>query len=65
MGEGGLGVPQRTPGKSDKWYFGSGGYALSQHHIQSIELDVQQEEVTYRVYFNDDFHYPLSFAIKD
>ncbi len=37
VGEGGLGVPQRTP-KSDRWYFQEPGVTMSQHHIQLLEF---------------------------
>ncbi|MFZ8933702.1 MAG: metallophosphoesterase family protein [Bacteriovoracaceae bacterium] len=33
LGEGGLGVKQRDPKRSNKWYFQSPGYAYSMHHI--------------------------------
>jgi len=62
VGEGGLGVKQRSAGKSYKWYF-DGGYAKSQHHIQSIELDAVNNKMTYQVYFDGQFRYPLIFNL--
>ena len=63
VGEGGLGVRQRNAGKSYKWYF-DGGYAISQHHIQSIEVDAALGQMTYQVYFDGRFRYPLTFKLS-
>lgn len=41
VGEGGLGVPQRTP-KYDRWYLQPPGMAASAHHVQKIELTPDQ-----------------------
>ena len=62
VGEGGLGVGQRNAGKNYKWYF-DGGYAFSQHHIQSIELDAKAKKMQYQVFFDGDFHYPIIFNL--
>lgn len=62
VGEGGLGVKQRNAGKSYKWYF-DGGYAISQHHVQSIEVDALNKTMTYQVYFDGRFRYPLNFSL--
>lgn len=37
IGEGGLGVPQRTP-DPERWYFKNGGHASSHHHIWLLEF---------------------------
>ena len=62
VGEGGLGVSQRNAGKSYKWYF-DGGYAFSQHHVQSIEIDVEAKKMTYQVYFDGNYNYPIHFNL--
>ena len=62
VGEGGLGVRQRNAGKSYQWYF-DGGYAMSQHHIQSIEIDAEKKQMMYQVFFDGKFHFPLTFKI--
>ena len=47
LGEGGLGVPQRSPDTS-RWYLQPPGVALSAHHVQ--RFDVGAERVVYRAY---------------
>jgi len=37
IGEGGLGVPQRTP-DSKRWYFKNGGHASSNHHVWMLKF---------------------------
>ena len=60
VGEGGLGVEQRTP-KGGKWYF-EGGYTKSQHHIQSIAIE--KSKLTYEVYYNNKFNHKLEIPAK-
>jgi hypothetical protein len=65
VGEGGLGVPQRNPSQADQWYFNNGGYAISQHHIQSLEVNVTDSvasSLSYQVYF--DKQYQKAITIK-
>lgn len=37
LGEGGLGVPQRTP-KSERWYLQAPGFAASAHHVWRLTI---------------------------
>lgn len=46
IGEGGLGVLQRTP-KLDRWFLQSPGKAGQGHHVQLLTFD--REKLTYRV----------------
>ncbi len=46
VGEGGLGVSQRTP-ESDRWYLQSPGFTTSAHHVQV--LSVSPMELVYEV----------------
>lgn len=62
VGEGGLGVSQRTPQKQDEWYFQGSGYAKAQHHIQSLTINSSQNTMTYEVFYNNQFHHPLNFT---
>jgi hypothetical protein len=51
VGEGGLGVAQRTP-EPDRWYLsGPNAFAASQHHV--ILLDVGRTELVYRAFAPD------------
>ena len=62
VGEGGLGVPQRQASKKDEWYFKDGGYAMSAHHIQSIEISGGDAlKMTYQVYYGGKFRHKLTF----
>lgn len=45
LGEGGLGVPQRTP-DLDRWYLQPPGMAMSAHHVQVIH--VRRDNISYR-----------------
>jgi len=38
VGEGGLGVPLRSPVHGEKWYFQTPGYVDAVHHIQLLEV---------------------------
>ena len=40
VGEGGLGVPQRTP-IEDRWYLQPPGMAVSAHHVQKLEFTAE------------------------
>jgi hypothetical protein len=64
VGEGGLGVPQRDPSQADAWYFANGGYAISQHHIQSLEVTVTGDlpsKLKYQVFFDGKYQKEISF----
>ncbi len=41
LGEGGLGVPQRTP-KADRWFLQPPGMAQSGHHVQRLRFTAEQ-----------------------
>ena len=47
IGEGGLGVKQRTAGNRGQWYFKKPGYATSSHHF--IKLNVSEENLKVQV----------------
>jgi hypothetical protein len=40
IGEGGMGVPQRTP-DPERWYFLNGGHASSNHHVWKLTFQPQ------------------------
>lgn len=70
VGEGGLGVDQRTPERADEWYFDSnfGGYALSQHHVQSLSVTstgAGPSMLTYEVYYDNSFRHKIELMSKD
>ena len=44
LGEGGLGVKQRTP-KFHRWYLNQGGLAASKHHFMAAHIDPDELEV--------------------
>lgn len=44
LGEGGLGVPQRTPDRS-RWYLEPPGMAMSSHHVQLLQ--VYRDKIVY------------------
>lgn len=47
IGDGGLGVPQRTP-DTDRWYLQEPGFATSAHHVHVFEFG--REEIHVRAY---------------
>lgn len=51
VGEGGLGVKQRSPSKKDAWYFQSPGYAVSAHH--AMKLRVTPDKLYFSVHLED------------
>ncbi|MBW3539128.1 MAG: hypothetical protein KY476_02560 [Planctomycetes bacterium] len=51
VGEGGLGVSQRTPKIEERWWLQSPGKAGKGHHV--IVLDFQPEQLDYRVVLLD------------
>lgn len=62
VGEGGLGVPQRTPKQRSKWYFDDDGYAMSKHHIQSISVEPQSQQFIYEVFYDGDFRKRITLS---
>lgn len=77
VGEGGLGVSQRTPrndaGVMDLFGFNpfaaaTGGYKSSQHHVQSLGITsngAQPSVLTYQVYYNDTYNHTIELPSKD
>lgn len=51
VGEGGLGVSQRTPKRKNEWYFQAPGYALSAYHV--MKLSVTPNQMTLDVVLGD------------
>ena len=68
VGEGGLGVDQRSADRKKEWYFENGGYAKSQHHVQSIELiadDNGPKDLVYQVYYDNSFRHRIKMSLAD
>ena len=75
VGEGGLGVTQRTPRTDDQiidllgfnpFAAVSGGYKSSQHHVQSLAISGAKPSVlTYKVYYNDTYNHIIELPSKD
>ena len=51
VGEGGLGVKQRSPRNQDAWYLQDPGYAISAYHFQ--KLKIENNEMEYQVILMD------------
>ncbi|SMF28446.1 purple acid phosphatase family protein [Pseudobacteriovorax antillogorgiicola] len=66
VGEGGLGVAQRGASQSGQWYF-EGGYAIGQHHIQSLSFQMNSAtpQIEYKVYYDNTSHYPLTLRKRN
>jgi hypothetical protein len=51
VGEGGMGVPMRTPSKTTEWYLQAPGYAHSHYHVMS--LAVTEEKLRLQIHLLD------------
>ena len=62
VGEGGLGVSQRSAERRHAWYFDDGGYAKSAHHVQSIEIRGGSDlQMIYQVFYDGKFQHKITF----